>query len=108
MILFEDEQVTVSQGWLRGWRVLDKVTGRQLVPPRDIEIRMGFAWKILRHDMGGRNSLGRDAEPWLMRAFADACLDPSSDAARRFLDGRPSDTAAKMVDAVILSKTQNW
>lgn len=108
MILFDDEQVTVSQGWLKGWRVLDKVTGRQLVPPRDIEIRMGFAWKIIRHDMRASKSLARDAEQWLMRAFADACLDPSSDAARRFLEGSPSDTAAQMVDAVFLSKTQNW
>ena len=86
MIIHEDQSIIVRNGWLSGWRIECKRTGRTFVPSRDQTEKIGIFWYDIRN-RGAHLSLNkRRSENMLMQAFAWAVMEPDLPTSRHFME----------------------
>lgn len=97
MILYEDDFIRVTDGWFRGPRVIDKSTGAIMVPSAEQRVQFGLVWHKVRRSRAIQSYNARRTENLLMAWFGYAVVDPSSDAARRFVRMTPDEATSHLI-----------
>lgn len=102
MVLYEDVIYRVEQGWFSGWRVTYHGTGARFTAPRDLSTPLGLNWHKIRRNKDFPKPLRDAAERWMFRLFAEACADPTSEAADLFRSLSPDEFANRAIVSVTL------
>jgi len=97
-VVYHDELYEITQKWIGGWRVRDKMTGATLIPTTDQTVRIGYLWKEIKS--GHTASIcppGGIAERVMFQVFARAVAYPRTDEAIHFIGLSVDDTAREII-----------
>jgi hypothetical protein len=82
MVLYDGAGFTVTNGWFRGLRVIDKSRGTTIKPPHDLSHKVLTLWVTLGSALAGQPAALRRARHKLIFDFGMACVydgDPGAD-----------------------------
>ena len=88
---FESPSAKIHARMFGPWRVTDRATGVETVPPKSIRRKMTITRGALRRDLRGYTVLRAACENVLFEHFATAALDETSAAREMFEILRPDD-----------------
>ena len=90
-VYFENSSARIHARRLGPWRVTDKATGVETVPPQPLRRKLTATRGILRGDLRGYPEMRAACEHVLFGHFAAAALDETSPAREMFDVLRPDD-----------------
>jgi hypothetical protein len=93
MVLFDGSFYSVSQGFLSGWKVVDKITGAIGIPNNLQKSRIGMVWMQVRRTKKDQSIDSDMSEDVMFSSFAKAVLDPSSEEGDLWVSHSPDELA---------------
>lgn len=97
--LFENERFCVSQGFLSGWRIEDKLSRTTLVPNWLMKERIGLVWMQVRRTRKASSVNSHFSERVMFESFAIGVAEPMSIEGRFWADHTPNEIAEEIITA---------
>ena len=79
MVIFDNPNFKITNGFFSGFRIFDKRTGRKIIPDRNLRDTCVKAWMLLKSMRYEDPLAKRYSEAFLFDMLGDVSIDPNSE-----------------------------